>query len=319
MNELITCVPAVPAEASRQLAAWAVAAREALASNTQRAYRIDSRAFADWCAEHGHSTLPASPATVVNYLRAESAAGKAVATVRRRAATISRMHKAAGLASPCEHEFVRLALKGIARTRGTDQRQAAALNERDAVTIRARMGNSNKDARDLALMLAGRDLLARASELVTLTVADLARADDGMLVSMRRAKTSTEAHAYFVGPEASQTLTAWLERAGITAGPVFQSLTKGGRATGRPLTTRDVRRTLKAVAVAARLEHGAGVSGHSLRVGMAQDMVAGGIDQGAVMQAGGWTTSRMVARYTEKQTARRGAVARYYGNRQEQQ
>jgi hypothetical protein len=52
---------------------------------------------------------------------------------------------------------------------------------------------------------------------------------------------------------------------------------------------------------------------------MAQDMVAGGIDQGAVMQAGGWTTSRMVARYTEKQTARRGAVARYYGNRQEQQ
>jgi hypothetical protein len=31
------------------------------------------------------------------------------------------------------------------------------------------------------------------------------------------------------------------------------------------------------------------------------------------MQAGGWSTPRMVARYTEKLTARRGAVACYYG------
>lgn len=30
-------------------------------------------------------------------------------------------------------------------------------------------------------------------------------------------------------------------------------------------------------------------------------------------QAGGWTTLRMVARDSERLTARRGAVARYYG------
>jgi site-specific recombinase XerD len=92
-------------------------------------------------------------------------------------------------------------------------------------------------------------------------------------------------------------------------------LTKGGKATGRPLTTRDVRRTLKALAVTARLKHGKDVSGHSLRVGMAQDLVAADMDMASVMQAGGWTTPRMVARYTEKLTARRGAVARYYSNR----
>jgi hypothetical protein len=47
---------------------------------------------------------------------------------------------------------------------------------------------------------------------------------------------------------------------------------------------------------------------------MAQDLVAD-LDMASVMQAGGWTTPRMVAKYTQKLTARRGAVARYYGRR----
>jgi site-specific recombinase XerD len=315
MNELTTLSPALPTAAADSLHAWGVAAREALSDETQRAYATDSRAFAGWCAAAGLPMLPATPQTVATYLRSESAAGKAVATVRRRAATVSRLHRAAGLPNPCEHELVRLALKGIARSRGTDQRQAAALTERDTVTIRARLGDTARNARDLAMLLAGRDLLSRASELVAVTVADLEPAEGGMLVQVRRHKTSTQSHAYFIGPEAAEAVQAWLARAGITEGPVFQSLTKGGRATGRALTTRDVRRTLKALAVAARLSHGKDVSGHSLRVGMAQDLVAADMDIASVMQAGGWTTPCMVARYTEKLTARRGAVARYYSNR----
>ena len=82
--------------------------------------------------------------------------------------------------------------------------------------------------------------------------------------------------------------------------------------TGNLLDTRDVRRILKAVAVTARLDHGTAISGHSLRVRMAQDLVAADLDLASVMQAGGWSTPAMVARYTQKLTARRGAVARFY-------
>jgi len=309
---LATVSPTLPAEISSTLQAWAIEAREALSANTQRAYAIDSKAFADWAAPLGLATLPAAPATVAAFLRAQ-AEGKAVATVRRRAATIARMHRAAGLPNPCEHELVRLALKGIARNRGTDQRQAAPLTERDAVTIRAHLTDSSRDLRDLALLLVGRDLLARASELVAIGAEDLERLEYGMLANVRRRKTSTEARPYFVGPEATAALSAWLERSGIKAGAVFCSVTKGGRATGKPLTTRDVRRILKARAVNARLGHAATISGHSLRVGMAQDLVAADLDVGSVMQAGGWSTPRMVARYTERISAKRGAVAKYYG------
>jgi hypothetical protein len=55
-----------------------------------------------------------------------------------------------------------------------------------------------------------------------------------------------------------------------------------------------------------------GVSGHSCRVGMAQDLVAAGFDVIAIMQAGRWTSPEMVARYTERLHVARGAVAQYY-------
>jgi hypothetical protein len=70
---------------------------------------------------------------------------------------------------------------------------------------------------------------------------------------------------------------------------------------------------IKDIPLSYRLPHAAAVTGHSLRVGMAQDLVAADLDVASVMQAGGWSTPRMVARYTEKLTAHRGAVARFYG------
>ena len=58
---------------------------------------------------------------------------------------------------------------------------------------------------------------------------------------------------------------------------------------------------------------GEGCTGHSGRVGMAQNLAATGTELPALMTAGRWKSSRMPARYTERQAAGRGAVARYYG------
>jgi len=307
---LTTTTTTLPVSNLANLAAWTAAAADALADNTQRAYRSDSAAFADWCALGQVVSLPAAPETVVSFLKSQSASGLAVATIRRRASSIARLHTAAGLANPCEHELVRLALKGIARHRGTDQKQAAPITQRDAITIAVRLGNATKDLRDLALVLVGRDLLARSAELVSLTVEDVEFDADGAVINLRRAKTTTEAVPYFIGRDAAKALAAWLARAGITSGAVFQTLTKGGNATGRAIDTRDVRRILKSVAADCGIE--GDISGHSLRVGMAQDLVAADLDLASVMQAGGWKSPAMVARYSARVSARRGAVARFY-------
>jgi len=54
----------------------------------------------------------------------------------------------------------------------------------------------------------------------------------------------------------------------------------------------------------------AGISGHSSRVGAAQDMVRHGVELPAVMQAGGWRTGEMVGRYTRRLDARRSGAAK---------
>ncbi len=41
------------------------------------------------------------------------------------------------------------------------------------------------------------------------------------------------------------------------------------------------------------------LSGHSMRIGAAQDMMTAGLDILPIMAAGGWKTTSVVARYTE--------------------
>ena len=79
------------------------------------------------------------------------------------------------------------------------------------------------------------------------------------------------------------------------------------------LSASQIGRRIRAATKAAGL--GDGFTGHSGRVGMAQDLAATGVDLPALMTAGRWKSSRMPARYTERQAAGRGAVSRYYERR----
>ena len=51
------------------------------------------------------------------------------------------------------------------------------------------------------------------------------------------------------------------------------------------------------------------LSGHSTRVGAAQDMIACGIELPAILQAGRWKSTAMVNRYGERLLAHRSGAA----------
>jgi hypothetical protein len=53
-----------------------------------------------------------------------------------------------------------------------------------------------------------------------------------------------------------------------------------------------------------------GVSGHSIRVGATQDLLALNIDLASVMQAGRWKTTQMPMRYGEHVLAARGGYGK---------
>lgn len=76
------------------------------------------------------------------------------------------------------------------------------------------------------------------------------------------------------------------------------------------LSDDQIARRVKAAAEAAGL--GEGFTGHSARVGMAQDLARAGAELPALMTAGRWQSPTMPARYTRAEQAGRGAIARYY-------
>ena len=64
--------------------------------------------------------------------------------------------------------------------------------------------------------------------------------------------------------------------------------------------------------LAERAGLGKGYSGHSCRIGMAQDLAAEGYSLTQLMTAGRWANPAMPARYTRNEAAARNAVALYY-------
>ena len=91
---------------------------------------------------------------------------------------------------------------------------------------------------------------------------------------------------------------AWLGASGISSGRLFRSVRRDG-AVGEALDESQVPRIYRAMAERAGLPAQVvrRISGHSPRVGAAQDMIASGIGIPAIMQAGRWKSASMVQRY----------------------
>ena len=138
-------------------------------------------------------------------------------------------------------------------------------------------------------------------------------ADDGSAtVPVRQSKTDAagQGAVLWLSPRTTKALRAWLDGAGITEGVVFHS----GDHVGGALDAGEVARRFKVMAGRAGIDATL-ISGHSARVGMAQDLVAHGAELPEVMQAGRWKSPTMPARYAERLTAGRGAVAQFYAKR----
>jgi len=75
-----------------------------------------------------------------------------------------------------------------------------------------------------------------------------------------------------------------------------------GKALDRDLSTSTAKQVIKSAAKRDGLEPSIvnKFSGHSLRVGAAQDLLRNGFDTAAIMRAGGWKSVNTLSRYLEK-------------------
>jgi integrase len=295
----------------------------AIAPSSLLALRTDVRRWAAWCASAGCPRMPAHAPDVAAFLDARGRRWRP-ATLGRVLASLARAHRVLGCPDPTKDEEVRAAYRAAVRRRAAagqgGQRQAAGLTEGAVRAMLASLGGRLIDCRDRALLLAARDLLARRGESVALCVADLAPTPDGgATIRLGRSKSDQAGQGtyQYLGPRAYAAVRAWLRAARITEGPLFRSVHVTGRV-GAGLHAGSVSAVLQKLAwrVAPALRRQGIdpelVSGHSCRVGMAQDLAAAGFDVVAIMQAGRWTSPGMVARYVERLHVARGAVAQYH-------
>lgn len=251
------------------------------ASSTRRAYGADLLVFKAWADQHGLVALPAAPETIVLFLASQSRQGKRPATIQRRLASIRHLHREAGHPSPTDTEVVAATMSGIRRTAGMAQRQAAPATSDVVQAMLATCDQTLAGKRDRALLALGFGGAFRRSELVALTVENLEVTDEGIKVRVAKSKTDQGAAGQVVpvldGPRLAvkASLTAWLSAAGITAGPVFRSLGKGGRVSTNALSDRSVAAIVKARAQQAGLD-ASRFSGHSLRAGFLTSAAASG-------------------------------------------
>jgi len=246
---------------------------QSLSFATRKAYASDFKIFTAWCAAHALTSLPAAPETVALFLASQAATGVAASTLNRRLAAIKCAHEAKGHATPTAHKGVTATLKGIRRAKGVapSKKQAATA---DIVKEMVRhCPHTLVGQRDRALLLLGFAGAFRRAELVALTVADLAFADDGLRITIRKSKTDQEAAGQVIAiPHGSvlfcpvTALKNWLAVAGIEAGPIFRAVGKGGRIGPSALSDKSVAKRVKHYAGQVGLD-AADFAAHSLRAG----------------------------------------------------
>jgi integrase len=297
-----------------RLADWSSMARGAFAGNTLRAWRADWEIFGEFCRAYRLEALPASAKTVRDFVFECLSRGKKPATIRRYVSTIGRAHRASGLADPTASEEVKLALKEMGRKAPARQKQARGLTWAEIELFLSVEPRNLRDIRDRALVCLAYDSMCRREELVNLRIEDIEEVgDESGAILIRRSKTDTagEGAMAYLSPLTMRLLKEWLGQAGIKEGAIFVRV-RGSASVGESLTAQNVTAILRKVGqwIGLEREEWERISGHSARVGAAQDLLALNIDLSSVMQAGRWRDTRMPMRYGEKVLASRGAMAR---------
>ncbi len=168
--------------------------------------------------------------------------------------------------------------------------------------------------RDAVLLRLGSDGFLRISELAAVRADDLEPGDGGSgRLALPRSKTDQEGRGetLYVCRATMAAIADWRRAAGVATGPLFRPVSRDGSRVGETaLSVGAVRSVICRRARAAGIEDR--VSGHSLRVGAAQSLVAAGASTAELMQAGRWTDAKTATRYAANELAGRGAVARYF-------
>ncbi|MCY4555409.1 MAG: site-specific integrase [Chloroflexi bacterium] len=234
---------------------------------------------------------------------------------------INRKFRERDIDSPASHPGVTAVLKALKRRSDGPGRQVKALREYEIAAMLQHCDALGQRevyrriaARDAAIIAVGFAGALRRSEICGLRfegVEFIGGPDEtpGMYLHIRRSKTDQYARGQRVAiPDGKRIrpvsrIHRWLTLAGIRPGsPVFQTLRRGGRLTGRALSRSDVPRLVKRYVCSIGLDP-AEYSGHSLRAGFVTSAAAHHARLDKIMEVTRHRSAGMVLRYIRQADA----------------
>lgn len=265
----------------------------AVAPNTRLAYSKGWNCFTEYCRKQQVADpLFASPETVARFLldcatrpRSGSGLPLSMGTVFLYSSAIAKRFADANRSSPTHHPTVRATLKGLSRLAGTTPRRVKALREGHVKAMISQCPQSVIGMRDAAVLALGFAGALRRSELCALRVDDVAIIPParphsrGMLLTIRRSKTDQTGRGQTIAVPEGRTVKpidrvlAWLSVSGITSGPLFRTMRRGGAVQEKPLHHSDIPRLVKRYGASIGLDPRE-LSGHSLRAGFVTSAAA---------------------------------------------
>ena len=276
----------------------------AYAPSTIRAYRSNFEFFIKHCDENNVSALPAEPEIVAQYIRKLSDGHLKSSSIKIAVASIAALHNLNSLKDPTQNPDVKIEMRRMYRTLGRYAKQAYGINKGLLNKMLTATDNSLRGIRDKAILLVAYDSLCRRSELVSLEYEDFIIDDEDGSVKLKLRKSKTDPHGIgkhlYLSNEAQQALKDWITRSKISSGKIFRAITATGKIKDS-LNSSYIGRIYKKLAKLSKIDVSIikNISGHSMRVGAAQDLMQSKASFPVIMDRGRWSKIDTVMRYIE--------------------
>jgi site-specific recombinase XerD len=278
----------------------------AYAPSTIRAYKTNFERFIRFCEAANQESLPSEPQVVARYISSLTASGLKSSSIRIIVAAISSIHKLNLLTDPVQHPVVKIEMRRMHRTLGRYSQQAFGITAPILEKMLGATANNLRGIRDRALLLLAYDSMCRRSELVSLRISDihLYEGDNSsrMKIRLRKSKTDQELQGRWIYPSqrSADAISLWIEKAQLLDGYLFRGINNAIDLT-QELKCSQINRIYKRLAKDANLprEIVNHISGHSMRVGAAQDLMNSGASMPIIMNRGRWSKTDTVMRYLE--------------------
>ena len=271
-----------------------------------RAYKADFNELIHFCDEEEEDALPTHPQTIANFIVKMSNGKRSSASIRRAVAGIATIHKLNRYPDPTKDPDVVLEMRRMHRKLGRSCSQAGSINADTLDKLLLATDDSIRGIRDRALLLVAYDTLCRRSELVSLQVKDVKiNIKNGIETSsilLRKSKTDQDATGKWLhlSQRAHLALAEWIKKLPDGQEMLYCGLNRALDISPQ-IGAGQINRIYKKIARKAGLDESAieGISGHSMRVGAAQDLLNSGASMPIIMQRGRWSKTDTVMRYVE--------------------